>query len=86
MSRKPNRVETVPIRVSTTPQARALLERAVATGLYGKNVAEAAERLITRSLEDLVRSGFLERVAPVNTPTPAHAGNRPRTSADGNNG
>jgi hypothetical protein len=33
----------------------------VSTGLFGKNAAEAAERLIARSVEQLTRDGTLPR-------------------------
>jgi len=37
------------------------LTRLVGTGLYGKNTAEAVERLVARRLEDLLQDGFFER-------------------------
>ena len=61
MPRDRNRVGTVQIRVSTTPQVGALLEQLVETGLYGKNRAEAVERLVARSLEALIGDGLLQR-------------------------
>jgi hypothetical protein len=77
MPRKPNKLETVSIRVSTTPQVQAHLGDLVDTGLYGKNVAEAVERLVSRRLEDLIKEGFIRRsTAPatrrgrVSKPTP----------------
>jgi len=51
MPRTPNTVKTVTITVSTTPPVYSYLESLVATGLFGKNPAEAAERLIARGLE-----------------------------------
>lgn len=59
MSRKPNSVPTVPLRISTTPQVAELLERLVETGLYGKNPAEAAERLIGEGLRQILAEGGL---------------------------
>ena len=50
MSRKPNDIKTVPLRLSTTEAIRKHLERLVSTGLYGKNPAEAAEQLIARGI------------------------------------
>ena len=61
MPRRPNAIATVVVKVSTTPLAAAYLDELVATGLYGKTQPEAAERLITRSLEALVESGVLKR-------------------------
>ena len=61
MPRSPNHIPTVQITVSTTPQVQGYLTRLVSTGLYGKNVAEAAERLIAQSVERLTREGSLPR-------------------------
>ena len=61
MGRSPNHVPTVTITVSTTPQLRKYLVQLVATGLFGKNAAEAAERLIARSVEQLAREGVVSR-------------------------
>ena len=52
-------VKTVTITVSTTPPVYAYLESLVATGLFGKNPAEAAERLIARGLELHLDAGTL---------------------------
>jgi hypothetical protein len=62
MPRTPNHLPTVTITVSTTPQIQKYLVRLVSTGLFGKNAAEAAERLIARSVETLTRDGTLRRV------------------------
>jgi hypothetical protein len=59
MPKAPNTIETVQITISTTRPVQMLLERLVLTGLYGKNPAEAAERLLARSLEALTREGSL---------------------------
>jgi len=61
MPRTPNHLPTVTITVSTTPQMRRYLVDLVATGLFGKNAAEAAERLIARSVEQLTREGVIAR-------------------------
>lgn len=61
MPRKKNQIETVSVTVSTTKPVIDYLETLVGTGLYGKNPAEAAERLISRSIEELIRSGTLKR-------------------------
>ncbi len=61
MARRPNSVGTVQITISTTVPVRSYLEALVRTGLYGKNPAEAAERLVTRGLERLFREGALKR-------------------------
>ena len=59
MPRVQNDQATVVVKFSTTPMVRTLLLRAVSSGLYGKNQAEAAERLVTRALEALLRDGLL---------------------------
>jgi hypothetical protein len=61
MPRSPNHLPTVTITVSTTPQMRRYLVALVSTGLFGKNAAEAAERLIARSVEQLTREGVISR-------------------------
>lgn len=59
MARTANHISTIQITISTTPPVKKHLEKLVTTGLYGKNVAEAAERLVTRELEDLIKGGTL---------------------------
>jgi len=59
MPRSPNPLPTVTITVSTTPQVHRHLARLLSTGLYGKNVAEAAERLIAQSVERKAVEGAL---------------------------
>jgi hypothetical protein len=61
MARKPNPVKTVQITVSTTPLAHGYLFALVNTGLYGKNPAEAAERLIAKGVENALASGIILR-------------------------
>lgn len=61
MARNPNDIGTVQLTVSTTPPVKGYLEQLVSTGLYGKNSAEAAERLVARALEDLINRGALKR-------------------------
>jgi hypothetical protein len=61
MPRARNHVPTVTITVSTTPQVYDSLVRLLSTGLYGKNVAEAAERLIAQSVERKAVEGALPR-------------------------
>ena len=54
MARRANPVKTVQLRISTTPQVQGLLEKLVAHGTYGRNASEAAERLITDKLNDMM--------------------------------
>ena len=61
MARKPNTVTTVTITISTTEGIQQYLEDLVSGGLFGKNPAEAAERLVARGVENLLRDGTLSR-------------------------
>lgn len=61
MSRQANHIETEEIKIRTTPVVARYLERLVATGLYGKTRAEAAERLVSGALERLIMDGTLLR-------------------------
>jgi hypothetical protein len=61
MARTKNQLETELITISTTPPVRDYLEKLVPTGLYGKNVAEAAERLLAHALDQLLRDGTLKK-------------------------
>jgi len=54
MARKRNRIPTKTFTVATTPQVFDYLGQLVDTGLYGKTEADAAERLLTRSLDDFL--------------------------------
>jgi hypothetical protein len=60
MARSANHIPTVVVTISTTPPVKKLLDKLVATGLYGKNPADAAERLIARELEHLINDGVLK--------------------------
>ena len=53
MARPRNSAETVTLTLSTTPQVKRYLEVFVADGTYGKNAAEAAERLIAEKIREL---------------------------------
>jgi hypothetical protein len=62
MGRKPNQLGTATLTVSTTPQVERLLEQLVDTGLFGKNTAEAAERVITEALRGLLNDPTLREL------------------------
>ena len=55
MPRKRNPVATVKLELSTTQVVIDLLGRLVASGLFGKNIAEAAERILGERLRSLKR-------------------------------
>lgn len=61
MARRPNSVTTVTITISTTEGTQRYLEDLVSGGLFGKNPAEAAERLVARGIENLLRDGTLSQ-------------------------
>src|SRR4029077_5984397 len=61
MARKPNPVKSVQITVSTTALVHGYLSALVETGLYGKNPAEAAERLIAKGVEVALAGGIIPR-------------------------
>ena len=61
MPRTPNHVPTVNITLSTTPQVQAYLKDLASEGLHGKTAAEAAERLITRVIAQMIKDGEMRR-------------------------
>jgi len=60
VAKSQNLVTTEQITISTTPQIVLYLEQLVLTGFYGKNHAEAAERLVARGVEHLLQEGTLK--------------------------
>jgi len=52
-----NLLETTTVTLSTNPLVVERLERLVSTGYYGKNTAEAAERLLAETLKALEKAG-----------------------------
>lgn len=63
MPRSPNALPTVTITISANPRIKAYLAELVPSGLYGKNEADAAERLLARAIDDLIRDGTLPKRA-----------------------
>lgn len=61
MPREPNPLPSEQLRITTTRSVLGYLDELVLTGLYGRSRPEAAERLLTRSLEELIDSGTLTR-------------------------
>ena len=60
MPRKPNDLKTEPLTIATTPQVVAYLKQLLRTGFYGKNPADAAERLLARTLEEMLKEGSIK--------------------------
>jgi hypothetical protein len=54
-----NQLSTEQVTLSATGRVVSYLEELVATGLYGKNRAEAAYRLVEQELRRLVEQGIL---------------------------
>jgi hypothetical protein len=67
MAKPANTLETIHITISTTRLVQAYLERLVLTGVYGKNPADAAERLLTDALKSLIedKGSLLYQVMPL---------------------
>jgi hypothetical protein len=76
MAKTRNLLETATLTISTNPLVEDRLERLVLTGAYGKNSAEAAERLLALTLHTLDKQGEIP---------PRPSGKRPhkRQSATG---
>lgn len=62
MPKARNILDTEQFTISTTPQITAYLEQLVLTGFYGKNYAEAAERLVADALRGFVETGRLRKL------------------------
>lgn len=62
MPKPRNPIQSEKIILTTTPYIRAYLVELVKGGLYGKNVSEAAERLLSRAIEALIKDGILSRL------------------------
>jgi hypothetical protein len=62
LARRKNEIETTNLTLSTTPPIIEYLKLLVATGFWGKSTAEAAERLVGRSIQELIRDGSLQRI------------------------
>lgn len=54
MGRKANPVRTAQITFSTTEEVKRYLESLVATGVYGRNVSEAASMLVSQQLREII--------------------------------
>ena len=60
MARPPNELPSRELRISTTPQVIELLKQLVNQGLSGKNPSEAADRLLSEKLRELLTVGTLK--------------------------
>jgi hypothetical protein len=66
MARPENTQDSVEIRISTTRMVKKYLQQLVDSGTWGKNVTEAAERLLAKSLDTMVENGRLTKLPPSN--------------------
>lgn len=69
--RGPNLLHTASLPLSSNERLERHLERIVRTGFYGKNPTEAAERLLSEKIKDLLVSGELERLERLNEGEPS---------------
>lgn len=61
MARPKNTLKSVQITLSTTEQVKAVLKALTNTGMYGKNEADTAQRLMLERIRELQR----DRLAPM---------------------
>lgn len=61
MPKPPNDLDSVIITITTTPQVKEALSKLVRTGYFGKNGAEAAERLVARAVDGELRERGMEQ-------------------------
>jgi len=61
MARPKNILETVTLTISTNKPLVMRLENLVSSGLFGKSSSEAAERLIAKGIQDLIKEGHFTR-------------------------
>lgn len=65
MARTKNPVETLLVKISTTPWAVKTLHELASTGRFGKNHAAVAEELLRMKLREIEKEGWLEKVPKV---------------------
>ncbi len=63
MARPKNSNEPAHVRLATTPQVCALLDRLVETGLFGKTRAEVAEQLMRDRLREVIERDWPGRLS-----------------------
>lgn len=68
MGRPQNDLRTVPTTIATTEMQRFYLAELVKSGLYGKNPADAAERVISAELHRLIKDGTISPSRPRERP------------------
>ncbi|MDC0276153.1 MAG: hypothetical protein ACKVJU_09315 [Verrucomicrobiales bacterium] len=61
MARPKNTLKTVQVTISTTEQVKDVLEALTNSGMYGKNAADTAQRLMLERIRDLQQTGMAPR-------------------------
>jgi hypothetical protein len=59
MARPENLLESVELRIQINPVLKGYLEQLVGKGTFGKSANEAAERLVSTAIDDMLESGKL---------------------------
>lgn len=62
MPREPNKIESVEVRIRTTPKVVGYLDDLVNEQLYGKSRAEVAEQLVRSGIDQMIDKGTLQRL------------------------
>jgi hypothetical protein len=65
MGRKPNEFEAETVTLTMIEPTRRYLDRLVAGGLYGNNVAEAAKIIVLEKIRQLIDAGRLVEMPPM---------------------
>jgi hypothetical protein len=55
-------MDEIPVTFFANSKVEAYLRQMVRSGLYGGNVADAVERIVSGSIEDMIVSGLLEEI------------------------
>jgi hypothetical protein len=63
MPRTPNKVATLPLKLSSTPKMRRYLDALVEKELYGKTGTEVGQRLLEERIRGLIAEGTLKEEA-----------------------
>ena len=55
-------MDEIVISFFTNAKVRGYLDQAVASGLYGKTVSEAVERIVAGTIEDMLVNGQIDEI------------------------
>ena len=65
MGRKPNTFESETVTLTLIEPTLRYLDRLIATGQYGNNVAEVAKRIVLEKIRTLIADGRLVELPPM---------------------